>query len=59
MNMNKISECNSKTGEIPKVQDNNAIKALAPYYWSWYGSIFPSRNQLERIIPDVTVKEKH
>lgn len=29
----------SKTGEIPKVQDVEAMK-VPPYYWSWYGFIF-------------------
>ncbi len=57
MDMSKMSECNSKTGEIPKVQDNNSIKSLTPYYWSWYGTIFPSHGQVEKVIPEVKIEE--
>jgi hypothetical protein len=59
MNRNKTGECNSKTGEILKVQGNNSSKTLVPYYWSWYGSIFPSRIQPENVMPTVTAKENY
>jgi hypothetical protein len=58
MTRNQTGINNSKTGEISKVLDDNTSKALSPYYWSWYGFIFPPRNYLAGELRAVTVKEK-
>ncbi len=58
MKRNETAADNSKTGGFPKVQENETLKELVPYYWSWYGFIFPTGIRAPGEIPAVAVEEK-
>lgn len=56
MNEEELNLKASKTAEIPKVQEENTISLVTPYYWSWYRCIFSRHNSRpgdERTIPAI------